>query len=844
MKTFPRLLWLPLLFLLLAGCSPVVTRAQEAVSPTPLLISASQAAGQTFTSHQAGLQGLEVFLQPSQPGTGQVVLRIYAPKVGAPFNDHLLAQASISLSSVAQPGWYRFDFEPRQGSNMQDYAFSLQVVGDGQVGIGNAPGNTYWEGSAYLESKPADNQQLAFRTVYRARWMVLGLLSEGLTWLKWLALAIFAFVLPGWAIMSGLWAGWKTHSWGEKLGLAIGLSLAIYPLILLWTDLTGLHLGVGYAVIPPVAAIVFLAWKNFGPLRHFFKHPVFPKPRFSRTEWGSFIFHTSAFFLTTTLIFLVRFYVVRTISMPLWGDSYQHTLIAQLIVDHNGLFQSWQPYTSLQTLSYHFGFHTAVAVFHWLTHLDLAQAMIWFGQILNGLAIIALYPLAVRVSGGNRWAGIGAMLVAGLLSALPMIYTNWGRYTQLAGQTILPVAACLGWTILESFSTKSEPVTGKTSTVKKTLTTFLADWRSLIPASLAMAGLALTHYRILIFAALLYPIFLIFELRKSNWKPILIRLCALTLLSGILVLPWYIRTYGSGILRNLTIKISTSAASISNATLESNAISRLDSFFPILLWLLLFLAVAWCLWKRSRRAAFFSAWWLLILLATNPVWLHLPGTGVVTNFTLLIAIYIPAGVLLGAAAVTLVNPEQFSPRGRFWGSLCLWLVVAGLGLWGINQRRNDISVGSGALALRPDMRAAEWIQSNTPTEAGFLVNSFFAYSGSSIVGADGGWWLPYLAHRQTNLPPLTYSSEQGPRPDYIKWVNAFVTAIDQKGIADSSVLAELKARGLSYIYIGQQQGMINNPNPLILDPLKLSTDSHFRTVYHQDRVWIFEIVTQ
>jgi len=42
-----------------------------------------------------------------------------------------------------------------------------------------------------------------------------------------------------------LWSGWETYPWGVKLGLSIGLSLALYPLLLLWTDLVGLHLGRG-----------------------------------------------------------------------------------------------------------------------------------------------------------------------------------------------------------------------------------------------------------------------------------------------------------------------------------------------------------------------------------------------------------------------------------------------------------------------------------------------------------------------------------------------------------------------------------------------------------------------
>ena len=83
------------------------------------------------------------------------------------------------------------------------------------------------------------------------------------------------------------------------------------------------------------------------------------------------------------LIAGTRFWAVRRLAAPMWGDAYQHTMIAQLLVDHGGLFNSWAPYASLQSFTYHFGFHSAVAVFHWVTSLSLPQATLWTGQILT-----------------------------------------------------------------------------------------------------------------------------------------------------------------------------------------------------------------------------------------------------------------------------------------------------------------------------------------------------------------------------------------------------------------------------------------------------------------------------
>jgi hypothetical protein len=271
-----------------------------------------------------------------------------------------------------------------------------------------------------------------------------------------------------------------------------------------------------------------------------------------------------------------------------------------------------------------------------------------------------------------------------------------------------------------------------------------------------------------------------------------------------------------------------------------------------MLWLLLPLTIGWGLWMRKKSVAIFSLWWFLILLASNPNWLHLPGVGSLDAFTYFIAAYIPASILLGASAgwgidnlqyhATKEKPETSHPSDRILiFQILLFLSVSILGLWGVRQRIDDIQPIEFALATRPDLNAADWIQENLSEDARFLVNSFFAYNDTVIVGSDGGWWLPLLVHRATTLPPLNYSVEDGPRPNYRLWINKLNRMIQDKGIDHPDVLRTLKERGITHIYIGQQQGSVNN-NGFKLDAQALSNSPHFRSIYHQDRVWIFEII--
>jgi hypothetical protein len=51
-----------------------------------------------------------------------------------------------------------------------------------------------------------------------------------------------------------------------------------------------------------------------------------------------------------------------------------------------------------------------------------------------------------------------------------------------------------------------------------------------------------------------------------------------------------------------------------------------------------------------------------------------------------------------------------------------------------------------------------------------------------------------------------------------------------------------KEYGIEYIYIGQNQGVVNAPGPAILNPHQLEIDSRFKLIYHEDRVWVFKII--
>lgn len=823
------------LLLLVTSCAPLVKDGQAAATNVSQL-SADQTLGQTFLARDSGLQGVEIFMRPENAASGEIRLHLRS----GPQSQGDLAISVLPSQSVTTPGWVRFNFPAQSDSRQKDYYFLLKVRGNARLLVENAPGDSYQDGALYQNGAPLDGQ-MTFRLVYRPQQMAVGLFFQLLNWMGILGIGIFLFILPGWALLMALWPGWSGFSWGEKAGLAAGLSLALYPLLFLWTTLIGLRLGALYAWLPGLTALSFILWQQVSGWQvKKWKVSNLPPSTFHLPTFTLRLdLPDLALFVLLALVIFTRFWVIRSLDLPLWGDSYQHTMIAQLLVDNGGLFNSWLPYAELQSFTYHFGFHSAVAVFHWLSGLNLAQSMLWTGQLINILAVLALYPLTLRLS-ANRWAGVGAVLVAGLLAPMPMYYLNWGRYTQLAGQVILPAAISLAWLALEN------AVSGEKATPGESI---WSRWRRLLPLSAAptiliwllWGGLALTHYRVLIFGIPFFAAFFLLKATKIGWKTLLAKMLWLGAGAGALFLPWFLHTFAGKILLIFSTQLTTPAQAVAVSTQQYNSIGDLTSYLPLFVWLLLPISLLWGLWRKNKSVALMGLWWLLILLAANPQWLRLPGEGALSNFAVFIAAYIPVGALAGFL-LGQVESEKWKVGSGNILALVMLVLVLGMAVWGARQRLKDFQPAPHALAVRPDIRAATWIRENTPQDARFLVNSMFAYGDTVIVGTDGGWWLPLLAQRQTTLPPLNYSSEQGPRPDYVQWINALTTEIQNKGIAHPDVLALLRERGVTHVYIGQRQGRVNYGGPYVLELQQLLANPNFRLVYHQDRVWVFEIV--
>jgi hypothetical protein len=606
--------------------------------------------------------------------------------------------------------------------------------------------------------------------------------------------------------------------WLDRIILGLGLSLAFYPLLLLLFYVAGIPINprVIYTVL--VASFVWLAWQLYAIRK---RSDFIEKITLRELKVDS----GPAWFVLAIVLGLsayARITVVKDLVIPMWADSYHHTLISQLLIDNHGLFSSWLPYVPLKTFTYHFGFHGLVVGYHWLSGVELTRAVIVTGQVINFLTVLASYLLAYQLT-RKRWAGNFAALFVGLVSPMPFFYFNWGRYPQLSGLALLPIAIILTLNLLDQ---------------KK------VDLKLGAATSLAIIGLALSHYVVSIFFLLFGGLFSLYKFIEAHsdrqaWHELALKLGLVGVIGGILSAPWMWNLLKG---RSLFIAAKTIERGASNPAIQAHNVINSFTFFLNGYWYILALiGLGWAIWRREKWVILVGIWASSLLLLANPHYLYLPGTGLINNFSVFISLFLPISVLLGnLVADAIIKIQSWQP----WTVGLVVVLLLVLGFRGLTFRLASFQPHH-QLVLEQDLQAMAWIEQNTPENAKFLVNEFLAYGGSTVVGADAGWWLPFLANRQTNLPPLIYIKETADEPDYFDEIKRFQQQTTMARLLTGQGWQALQAAGITHIYLGQQtEGPVWYTPAARLDAQQLEASPYYQLLYHQDNVAILEVKTE
>ncbi len=599
--------------------------------------------------------------------------------------------------------------------------------------------------------------------------------------------ALIALFLPGAA-----WLAWERPGGRDPLEWAadaVGLSISITALLAALFFWLGIQLsGIALVTLYVLALAAWLA------------------PRLIEGSfWG--VNAGGLLALAVILAFIAwRMVQARSLVLPAWVDSVHHTLLVRVILDHGGLPPDWMPYLPVP-LYYHFGFHVTAASLSFWSRLDPAQAVLWFGQVINALVAFSVYRLARVAWGDWRRAGLAALLV-GFVFTMPAYYLTWGRYTLLAGLVVLPLAMAAALEVRNG--NRSRWALGR--------------------LALYTAGVCFSHYLATLLLALFLFLLLIAEaarwpqvrrLAGLRWQPFAAAGAGVLLAS-----PWLLRVWqysrGSASLDMTNPFDPNSAQSIRDSL---NYIYYLVG--PDRGYILLGLAGIGCavaLWRGRERSL--AAWALLLAFLSTPLVRLSPFRPDLVA----IVLFVPGALLAADLLVSLVDWIGSWPlrhaglAGLFLGAL----VCLGFTGWGI-QGTLDILNPDTVFTTQADLEALNWIEQNTPPAARFFINGTL-WQGNIYRGVDGGYWITPNTGRFTVVAPAAVG--WGP-PEVVREYTGWAERASRVTGCDDAFWSLVKDTGLDYVYLRQGTGS--------LQPKALETCQGIASVYDQGGVFIYKI---
>ncbi len=632
--------------------------------------------------------------------------------------------------------------------------------------------------------------------------------------MNWLLLKTIIFILlllllPGWAILSttGYWRKWEPL---QRWFLAPILGIAFWPVLyytvrfVLPSVRLGLNKLVAILIICGILILIFLR-RNW-------------KEQFLLGKDAIFVLLVLFLTLLSRLIIAYRYpYLAGT-------DSIHHSLITDLVARTGQLPTSLLPFDSADLNHYHLGLYSLTGSLQILLGISAPQALLWFSQFINGLCGLGIFLLLDRQV--SRTAGIIGMICVGLLSIFPSWFINWGRFTQLASQTILLPTALITWKAISNYREEQKKLEKE-------------NWVEILVAGLLNAGICLLHFRVATFHLCLIVIIVISELiqiskHRCFWRPYFLRVFLILFVTLVLILP----TLLSGVQAYLTQRDSDSLTvqqtqSLSEQTYYIKGDSDTVKLSKKSDWLLAVSSVGLLLGLTKaeyRRLSTTMILWVASLIGISQLFrLEIPVLAFVNITAVLLAFYLPAGIGFGIffelVKLGLNEDAVRLLRIPVIGALAIASLI------GFYYRIGDLSESRIYMSAE-DEKAMDWVKANTETEAVFGVNTLYLNPVIPF-GSDAGCWLPVYASRKTTTLTLLASLSKDYQYDLER-------SRSMTKLYTTKTIDFLCEYGVDYLYSGKKPpiGMsdfTNIPNFENLD--------NVNKIYDQEGVQIYKICT-
>ena len=641
-------------------------------------------------------------------------------------------------------------------------------------------------------------------------------------------------LLPGWAIISlgGFYKRWSTL---QRWILAFFVGMAFYPVSFYLSRalLPGMQIGSNKLIAFLVLCLLFNLWQY-------------------RKSWkDNFKFEKRDFIVLGLLLItiLTRMIPAWQYPYPAWSDSLHHSIITKLVMLNGQLPADMLPFDSAVLSAYHLGLYSLSGSLGLLGNVAPHTALLVYSQLVNAFAGLAVFVfLDKRMS---RTAGLAGMVFAGLVSFQPALYFNWGRFPQLASQTLLFPAALLVWEAFESGTQKNNSIKARTGNDQGQTLWKRFDFIAICISGFTVSASALLHFRVAAFFLPLLVFIFIFtigkiEIKKTQAKKIFINTVLVALVALILTLPASVsamRLYLNPIWTPETIVKPFDAESQEHSLAEHPYYAFEYTFFFELgltkaasIFAALGLLIGLC-FKKTRVLAMITLAWLAVLfIEGNLAKFNIQKLAFVNMTGVMILAYMPGALGFGLlfeglkkAANALFGVSESTKDGI--QAIITWMLVF-IGLLFVNDRINQIEPWRHFMSLE-DEQAMLWIKENTPEDAVFAVNTFY-WAGGAVHGTDAGYWIPYFAERETTTRTMISLESVDYKIVQIRTNLVYSLYLAGNGLIDTQPLCDLN---VGYLYSAKGAPFNNQDFNL----LALLASPNVELIYDKNGVQILQL---
>lgn len=615
---------------------------------------------------------------------------------------------------------------------------------------------------------------------------------------------------PGSALL-GLTGGWRHWPGLQRPIVAVGLSLAFYPVLFY-----GVRFLSPTASLEPITLGILLLLAGAGVAGAWWIERAAgegeqngPRGHEDSNRGPAWDELTLAAVAIIALTLASRLWFAHAHPFPAWSDSLHHTLLTELTAERGRLPATLQPYFPNNLDMYHLGLYALSGTVQMLAGAPAHAALLWTAQFLNGLCGIGVFLALDRYVG--RTAAVTGLVVAGLFSAHPALWANWGRFTQLSGQVLLPIAWVLAMEAMAPDGWQASERRG-------------GRWWTAVFAGMASAAVFLFHFRVAIFFALLLAATVAVRLWRAVTNglgarpstPPATKAKSVNAASSLVIERGFSIRWGVVVAMVAAVVALPALWGAADMYLgqrlapqETTAVQQavvVASYYNFPLSTLPYLAAPiWLLAagaaggligliRRNHLAAVTLVWVGLLWPLGNTYRLGIPVLNVTNMGAILIMFYLPLALLIGVGVEEGLRLLKRSQRGRAQLILLALLLAAAVPA---AYARGTTVEAYRHFMTGADRVAMDWIEENTPEDAVFAINVYF-WLPSFPHGTDAGYWIPYWTGRDIVTSAMLSDGLSAEYKEHVLERSRAAEALE----SDLAALEKLYTLGVEYIYVG------------------------------------------